>query len=104
VSAAANMESLIAWLDWSTQSGHCDATLIPWDAGNHDSEREIADARAALELVGWIWNPILEQLERGGWYAWFRSQGKLASPIIQWGRLNVPLPTDEPARLQLTLF
>lgn len=98
------MNELIELLDWSIQSGRCDATLIPWDSAKPDSAREIADARAALEAVGWIWNPIMEQLERGGWYAWFRSQGKLASPILQWGRLNIPLRDDEPSRLQLTLF
>lgn len=97
------MNELIEHLEYSLSLGRGDAALLPWDADNHNSEREIAAARAALEAEGWVWNPILEQLERGGWYAWFRSQGNLASPILQWNRLNVPLP-DAVARLQLTLF
>jgi hypothetical protein len=101
---AERMAKFVERLDWFIMSGRSDADLIPWNGlEDHDSARETADARAALESVGWVWNPILEQLERGGWYAWFRPQGHGAPPIVQWNRLNVPLP-DAVARRQLTLF
>jgi hypothetical protein len=47
----------------------------------------IANVRAALEAEGWEWNEHMRQLERGGWYVWFRSQGRSASPIAQWAKL-----------------
>jgi hypothetical protein len=71
----------------SIRDGRGDAILIPWNA-ERDAKQSIESARAALESDGWRWNLILEQLEKNGWYAWFRSQGSLAAPIIQWGRVS----------------
>jgi hypothetical protein len=67
--------------------GFADANLIPW---RFDScpIAAIANVRAALEAEGWTWNESEKQLERGGWYVWFRSQGRLSSPIAQWNKLK----------------
>jgi hypothetical protein len=62
------------------------ADLIPYELGACPLAA-IANVRAALEAEGWVWNESKSQLERGGWYVWFRSQGRLSSPIAQWNKL-----------------
>jgi hypothetical protein len=100
--ALIGLSDLVLYLDECIRDGHADATLIPWNE-ERSATKAIADARAAFEVGGWEWNIILEQLEKRGWYAWFRSQGVLASPIIQWGRVS-HTPTYESPNKQFSLF
>ena len=93
---------LVAALDECVRDGHSDAMCIPWN-DEHNANRAIAESCAALEAAGWQWNIILEQLEKDGWYAWFRSQGVLSSPIIQWGRVSTT-PKYESPNKQFSLF
>ncbi len=66
--------------------GIANADLIPYQLGDCPMAA-IANVRAALEAEGWVWNDHMRQLERGGWFVWFRSQGRLSSPIAQWRKL-----------------
>jgi hypothetical protein len=104
VSAAALLQ-LDVWDE--CRAGHGSAVCIPWDSAR-DAKRAISECRVAFEAAGWIWNSTAEQLERDGWLAWFRSQGHLASPIIQWSRLEYDIEeTAEDLELspsQYTLF
>ena len=84
------------------RDGRSHAVCIPWNE-SHDANRAIAESCAAFEAAGWQWNIILEQLEKGGWYGWFRSQGALASPIFQWGRISTT-PQYESPNKQFSLF
>lgn len=60
--------------------GFASADLVEW----HDSASASIDAAvAAFVDAGWTWDG--QELRRDGWYAWFRSQGMLAPPIVQWG-------------------
>lgn len=92
----------VAGIEECVRDGIANATLIPWDS-SRDANRSIAETCAAFEAAGWQWNIILEQLEKNGWYAWFRSQGVLASPIIQWGRVSTT-PKYESPNKQFSLF
>jgi len=96
------LAEFVAGIEECVSDGIANATLIPWDE-THNANRAIAESCAAFEAAGWQWNIILEQLEKGGWYAWFRSQGVLASPIIQWGRVSTT-PKYEPPNKQFSLF
>jgi hypothetical protein len=93
---------LIEVVEECVRDGKGNATLVPW-ADGYDANRAIAECCAAFEASGWQWNIILEQLEKNGWYAWFRSQGVLASPIIQWGRVSTT-PKYESPNKQFSLF
>ena len=93
---------LVEVIEGCVRDGHAGATLVPWGDG-YDANRAIAESRAAFEAAGWSWNLILEQLEKKGWYAWFRSQGTLASPIIQWNRVS-HTPRYESPDKQFSLF
>jgi len=66
--------------------GRADAMLIPWV--DCDAAGAIDAAEDALLSLGWIWNKSAKQFERDGWFIWFRSQGKLSSPIAQWARIG----------------
>jgi hypothetical protein len=92
--------ALIADINDCIREGLRNATLIPWDGERRDANAAIAETCAAFEAAGWRWNTNLRQLEKGGWYAWFRSQGNLASPIIQWSPLSVTADSGT----QFTLF
>lgn len=96
------LAELVAVVDESIRDGKGHAMCIPWN-DEHNANRAIAESCAAFEADGWRWNLILEQLEKGGWYAWFRSQGVLASPIIQWGRVSTT-PQYESPNKQFSLF
>jgi hypothetical protein len=65
--------------------GISNADLIPYTLGACPMTA-IANVRAALEAEGWVWSESDQQLTRGGWLVWFRSQGRLSSPIAQWSR------------------
>ena len=93
---------LVAIVEQSVRDGRGDAMLIPW-GDRREASQSIAASRAAFESSGWLWNPILEQLEKNRWYAWFRSQGALAAPIIQWGRVSTT-PQYESPNKQFPLF
>lgn len=93
---------LVEVVEECVRDGKGNATLVPW-ADGYDANRAIAESCAAFEAAGWRWNLILEQLEKGGWYAWFRSQGVLSSPIIQWGRVS-HTPQYESPNKQFSLF
>ncbi len=61
------------------------ATLLGWDDDdNWNPTRTIEVAKVAFSDNGWTWNDASRQLEKDGWRIWFRSQGVLSSPIIQW--------------------
>jgi hypothetical protein len=77
-------------------NAHC----IPWD-DRRDSGRAIAECRAAFEAAGWRWNSHEKQLEKDGWFAWFRSQGNLASPILQFSRIPADAVVTIPAQFDL---
>lgn len=61
--------------------GRSDATLIEWgtEAG---APAAISESVAQFLALGWRWTG--RELLRDGWGAWFRSQGALAPPIVQW--------------------
>lgn len=82
-------DAFISELAECIAENHPHATLIPWaNYREGDSGAAIESVTVALESLGWIWNPSKKQLERAGWYVWFRSQGRISSPIAQWDRLN----------------
>ena len=71
-------------------AGKSNADLIDWalaptlfDSRN-DPQESIAASIAEFVAAGWRWNELLRQLEKDGWYAFYRSQGILSPPIIQW--------------------
>ena len=75
--------------------GRNDAMLIEWTPTADLFADGITDPMASIEASkldfiqhGWRWNPERKQLEKDGWYAWYRSQGTSARPIIQWGRIR----------------
>jgi hypothetical protein len=96
------LAEFVTVVDECIRDGHANAMCIPWNE-SHDANRAIAESCAAFEAAGWQWNIILEQLEKGGWYGWFRSQGALASPIFQWGRISTT-PQYESPNKQFSLF
>jgi hypothetical protein len=82
-------DAFISELAECIEENHPHATLIPWAADREgDSGAAIESVTIALESLGWVWNESAKQLERGGWYVWFRSQGRLSSPIAQWNKLG----------------
>jgi hypothetical protein len=83
--APVQCDGFVSRLHRAIAENHSDADLIPWADCNPDNA--IAAMRSALEAEGWVWNDRQKQLERGGWYVWFRSQGRLSSPIAQWNKL-----------------
>ena len=80
------LDAFISHLVESIAEGRNDATLIPWL--DNDAAGAIEAAESVLLSLGWIWNESEKQLERDGWFIWFRSQGKLSSPIAQWARIK----------------
>jgi len=62
--------------------GRASATLIEWNGNPADA---IALVVARFTENGWSWDGA--NLMKGGWTAWFRSQGVLSSPIIQWRKV-----------------
>lgn len=74
----------------SIAADRADAALIPWGPRNRqkrDPALAIESSKAMFALDGWLWNEARRQLEKDGWYLWYRSQGQLAPPIAQWNRL-----------------
>jgi hypothetical protein len=96
------LAEFVAGIEECVRDGNANADCIPWN-DERNANRAIAEACAAFEAAGWQWNIILEQLEKGGWYAWFSSQGHLAPPIIQWGRVSTT-PKYESPNKQFSLF
>ena len=78
----------------SIAEGKSGAMLIEWDTDPMmDGPRPVENPTAAIRLSrdhfeahGWVLVPGKGQLEKDGWYIWYRSQGQLSPPIIQWGR------------------
>ena len=68
--------------------GRSGATLIEWGGGvmfdMHDPEGSIRASRRDFQHAGWTWKPKEQRIEREGWCAFWRSQGQLAPPVIQW--------------------
>ena len=60
-------------------AGSSSATLIEWSGFPVGA---IEQAISGFISRGWAWDG--SALQRNGWIAWFRSQGVLAPPIIQW--------------------
>jgi len=88
---AVSSEELAALLQLVNEciaDAHNDATLIPWDNEASDPQAAISAAVDAFTGDGWTWNKHRQHLERGEWYLWFRSQGRLSSPIAQWNTLE----------------
>jgi len=69
-------------VDEMITDGRSGATVIE-QTGTPDES--IDSAVAAFCKSGWTWDS--RNLTRDGWLAWFRSQGNLAPPIVQWARL-----------------
>lgn len=71
-------------------AGNRGADLIEWASDlfseSRDPEAAINASIAEFVAAGWRWNATLRQLEKGGWWAFFRSQGALAPPILQWAK------------------
>ena len=82
----APLDAFISHLAEAIAEGRGDATLIPW--ADRDAAEAIEAAGDALMSLGWVWNSSAKQFERDGWFIWFRSQGKLSSPIAQWARIG----------------
>jgi len=70
-------------VDAMISAGNAGATLIEWDGNATDA---INRAVAAFLARGWQWDG--HNLRKCGWVAWFRSQGELAPPVIQWMRVS----------------
>lgn len=80
------LDAFLSELAECIADGVSNATLIPWT--DEDAPSAIEEAETALVSLGWVWNESEKQLERDGWFIWFRSQGKLSSPIAQWSRIK----------------
>ena len=72
-------------------AGKGNAALIDWavpadlfGVDIRDPAITIETAKADLAVRGWLWNGRERQMERAGWYCFFRSQGKWARPLAQW--------------------
>lgn len=84
-----NVEAAIA-------AGRSGADLIPWNKlcislfgdWEPDPMRAIEESQTDFEMAGWTWNREAKQLEKDGWLIWYRSQGLLSPPIIQWSRIR----------------
>lgn len=81
-----NLQKFCADLDWCIEHRRPHALLLPWI----DDSPVASMAAAGSELVarGWAYNEAEKQYERDGWFVWFRSQGKLGSPIAQFDKLG----------------
>lgn len=64
-------------------AGHANAVLIEWDR-TRNPQKAIEQSILEFTAAGWQWAD--PELVRAGWYAWFRSQGNNAPPIVQWGK------------------
>lgn len=80
------LDAFVSHLVECIAEGHSDATLLPWV--DCDAVGAIEAAESVLLSLGWVWNESEKQFERDGWFIWFRSQGKLSSPIAQWARIG----------------
>jgi len=80
---------IIAEVSESIEAGKSNATLLGWeDDETPEPTRTISAAVMAFSDAGWKWSDAHRQLEKDGWLIWFRSQGVLSSPIIQWSRIQ----------------
>ena len=85
-------------IETSMADGWMSSTLIEWaDSGadlfgdpvERSAALAIENSKALLAARGWIWSDDRRQMERrDGFYAWYRSQGTLSPPIIQWDRIE----------------
>jgi len=82
-------------------AGHRNADCIEWvwrdSPSNLFDEEPVEEpdpaasiCKAVLDFsdAGWNWVGPRNQLEKDGWYIWFRSQGQLSPPIAQWSRID----------------
>lgn len=84
-------------VDISIAEGKRNAELIDWVTSAdlfgsvyRDPESAILASREEFESVGWKWSAVDQCLQKGGWYAFYRSQGRLSPPILQWQRMPGP--------------
>lgn len=82
-------------LEAAIARGETGAALIEWAPANdlfgvaeNSPSGSIAHAMEQLKDAGWVWYGDRQQIERDGWYVWFRSQGPNAPPVAQWNRLK----------------
>lgn len=70
--------------------GQPDALLIPWASdlpwAANDPIAAINASVSDFIAAGWGWNPVRRELTKSGWVAFYRSQGALSRPILQWSR------------------
>lgn len=85
--------ALVQEVEHAISLGESGATLIPWLAPvalfavrEHDPAVSTLVAADAFTKAGWSWDQKNLELDKCGWYAFFRSQGELSPPIIQWQR------------------
>ena len=76
-------------------AGKGNAALIDWAVPADLFGVDIQDPAITIEdlakagpsrVRGWLWNGMERQMERAGWYCFFRSQGKWARPRWRNGR------------------
>lgn len=91
-------------IEQSIAGGKGNATLIPWHSEPdlfggfaETPQASIEAAKKELFHCGWDWSHSRNQMERGGWKVWFRSQGMLSAPIAQWSLIAADL--SAPARV-----
>lgn len=76
-----DIADLISQVEFEIRRGRNNAFLIPW-GGDRKPEQAISIAVDSFRDAGWEWDG--RDLTKGGWYAFFRSQGELSPPILQW--------------------
>jgi len=88
-----SQSELVQEVEESISRGERGATLIPWalalalfSVRDHDPAFSIMAAINSFVDAGWTWNQKTPEIDKDGWYAFFRSQGEMSPPIIQWQR------------------
>jgi hypothetical protein len=66
-------------IDWAMSE-----TLFPVQC----PQASISESMRDFIAEGWRWDAEKHDLIRNGWYAFYRSQGLISPPIIQWNRLK----------------
>ncbi len=88
-------KTLVEQVEDSIRRGYRNATMIEWvyrehpatlieEAGEDEPDPVASIVHSVDEFVkaGWTWTGA--DLTKDGWYIFYRSQGQLSPPIIQW--------------------
>lgn len=89
------MSALAELVEREIAAGRPNATLIEWadrqdlfGESARDAECSIRQSMSEFAANGWKRNDKTGYIEKGEWHAFYRSQGLLSPPIIQWSRIN----------------